>query len=331
MADLDPFFRDCLSTWHSPLAETPAHKDLFRLASRVVVWVAPADPTPVTPQQLRDSVGASLDSDESDASFAEAAASVSPDVIPLSELDEMVNSMPSLLTDVEPHEVLLTVVTTSMLRQSSDSLRKSAEHSSPSPSPSPAAVVPSAAAPAAVAPVSAAEAATIAPPVMKPIEHVARILDPIARFFETPEKHASIMAYVQQHVASPPHEPIEFSYDLFHKIMGAESKTARLFKVINQAIVMPGALYFRQHVAHGTMMKDYHGPDGWRIIVTLSKRVVNVTHLRREQALEPPTSPDFFWVEVRHRSGVVVVVVAGMPSIQPNHRCAVGGIVDVRC
>jgi hypothetical protein len=294
----DPLFTDCAAVWNTPHSKLPAHKDLCRLASRVVVWVSTATATSTTApvaaaevaaaaaatpllQQLRDSAGisttSSLDSDDEALDY---------------EIDELVNSLPSALPDVEPHAFLHALVTTSALRTSAEHALSMNPTPTPTSTPTPTPTsTPTTGLPPSNAAITTVTTCTVplsnatGQQPITPISHVARIVEPISRFFETPDKHTSIMAFINNALERTPKDLADFAWDLFNHVMGVDSKTATLFKAINQAMIMPATLHFRTLMANGMMLKDFQGPDGWRIIVSLSDRVVNITHLRREQSL----------------------------------------------
>jgi len=86
--------------------------------------------------------------------------------------------------------------------------------------------------------------------------------------------------------------------EAFRKVIGNDSKTARVFKATHQSILFPAILYLRQQVYGEALgsMKDVRRPDGWVIRIQLGDANF-VTHTRWEQAIAPPGSPEHFEVQ----------------------------------
>jgi len=85
--------------------------------------------------------------------------------------------------------------------------------------------------------------------------------------------------------------------ELFEKVVGVDSKTARVFKAIHQNILFVGVFELKDKVAMGTMTKDVRGPEGWRILVSFGQDSCSVTHTKREEALATAPKSEQFWFE----------------------------------
>eukprot|EP01094_Clydonella_sp_ATCC50884_P017110 TRINITY_DN2919_c0_g2_i1.p1 TRINITY_DN2919_c0_g2~~TRINITY_DN2919_c0_g2_i1.p1 ORF type:complete len:171 (-),score=28.28 TRINITY_DN2919_c0_g2_i1:248-760(-) len=75
------------------------------------------------------------------------------------------------------------------------------------------------------------------------------------------------------------------------------SPTVRTLKGVTQAVIVEATMIIKSVQPPELYTKDYPGSDGWRVLISISKGAVSVTHMRREEAQASPTSPDYFWIE----------------------------------
>jgi hypothetical protein len=92
--------------------------------------------------------------------------------------------------------------------------------------------------------------------------------------------------------------------ELFHSF-DDNCRTVRIFKMINQAALSLAVTALKVGVAsqpssippEGRMTKDVRTPDGWRISIILGQNEICISHIRKEQTLGPPFSPDHWEVK----------------------------------
>jgi len=91
---------------------------------------------------------------------------------------------------------------------------------------------------------------------------------------------------------------IEFAMaDLFHNVLGEDSKTTRVFKVIHQNALFVGCYELKTKITMNTFTKDVRGPEGWRILISFTKDTCTVTHYKREESLATAPPSEQFWFE----------------------------------
>ncbi|KAL6072742.1 DUF3305 domain-containing protein [Balamuthia mandrillaris] len=79
--------------------------------------------------------------------------------------------------------------------------------------------------------------------------------------------------------------------------VGSETRSAKLFKAINQSILFAGAYLIKLRVTKELMTKDVRAKEGWRVHVLLAPNAIVVTHVRREMSIGGPQKDDSFWFE----------------------------------
>jgi len=84
---------------------------------------------------------------------------------------------------------------------------------------------------------------------------------------------------------------------LFENVLGDDSKTTRVFKVIHQNALFAGCLELKTKVPMQTLTKDVRGPDGWKILISFSKDTICIDHVKREEALATAPETEKFWFE----------------------------------
>jgi len=85
--------------------------------------------------------------------------------------------------------------------------------------------------------------------------------------------------------------------DLFHNVIGEDSKTTRVFKVIHQNALFVGCFELKTKITMNTFTKDVRGPEGWRILISFTKETCTVTHYKREESLANAPPTEQFWFE----------------------------------
>jgi len=67
--------------------------------------------------------------------------------------------------------------------------------------------------------------------------------------------------------------------------IGEESKTAQLFKVINQAIIQPVCTSVKKMIFEliHSIPTDVRTPDGWKVFINFYPDHITVTHMRKEE------------------------------------------------
>jgi len=85
--------------------------------------------------------------------------------------------------------------------------------------------------------------------------------------------------------------------DVFGKIIGDDSKVARVFKAIHQNIIFAGCFQIKTKIPLRWMTKDVRGPEGWAIFIQINAGSVTITHRRREEALATAPPDEKFWFE----------------------------------
>ncbi|KAH3766550.1 hypothetical protein Pelo_1582 [Pelomyxa schiedti] len=84
--------------------------------------------------------------------------------------------------------------------------------------------------------------------------------------------------------------------ELFQEVLGATSKTARVFKAIHQNIIFIGVYALRAQLHNLPLTKDVRGKEGWRVHVGLNNQVITVNHTRREASCDANNKFWFEWV-----------------------------------
>lgn len=84
---------------------------------------------------------------------------------------------------------------------------------------------------------------------------------------------------------------------LFQNTIGLDSKTAKVFKTLTQAIIHTATFHIKANLKTDIMTGDVRGPDGWQIVVLFAHDVINITHRRREKSLDSLGPKHQFWYE----------------------------------
>ena len=134
----------------------------------------------------------------------------------------------------------------------------------------------------------------------KVVRQVALFLEPedqrdkILQAVEAFEKNAGDELDLQSHVR-----------ELFTAAFDENCRTVMIFKMINQAALSLAVTALKIGVTSCTstlgpdvrMTKDVRTPDGWRILIKLTPSEICISHIRKEQTLGKPISPDYWDVK----------------------------------
>eukprot|EP01127_Copromyxa_protea_P001815 TRINITY_DN11725_c0_g1_i1.p1 TRINITY_DN11725_c0_g1~~TRINITY_DN11725_c0_g1_i1.p1 ORF type:complete len:337 (+),score=35.43 TRINITY_DN11725_c0_g1_i1:220-1230(+) len=83
-----------------------------------------------------------------------------------------------------------------------------------------------------------------------------------------------------------------------YEAAGTNTKTFRLFKLIHQGVIMSLASQIKVVMLANTQAftKDVRTPDGWVIVVKITREYIHVSHRRKESSMLPGTSHfEFQW------------------------------------
>jgi len=86
---------------------------------------------------------------------------------------------------------------------------------------------------------------------------------------------------------------------LFERLIGIDSKTARVLKMVNQNILFVGCYELKTKVTMNVFTKDVRGPEGWKILISGTKDTISVSHFKREESLATVPPTEKFWFEWR--------------------------------
>jgi len=123
-----------------------------------------------------------------------------------------------------------------------------------------------------------------------------RVIGTVAHLMETEEKAEEIIGALEAHSNVPHLDLVLMCEDLF-RVIGAESKTAKIFRAIHQNVIFAGVYHLKTKVTPDIMTRDVSGPEGWRIYIIVHPQYVCVTHVRREQSLATSPADEKFWFE----------------------------------
>lgn len=68
-------------------------------------------------------------------------------------------------------------------------------------------------------------------------------------------------------------------------IVGEDSKTAKVLKLIHQNVILYCVSVLKDSVCSGILTKDVRTPNGWRVGIELTDNI-QVWHVRREQSVD---------------------------------------------
>jgi len=84
---------------------------------------------------------------------------------------------------------------------------------------------------------------------------------------------------------------------MFQKVIGVDSKTARVFKAIHQNIIFVAAFELKSKIKALQLTRDVRTKEGWKIQVLFHNNIVSISHRRREQSLAFAPSDEQYWFE----------------------------------
>jgi len=131
------------------------------------------------------------------------------------------------------------------------------------------------------------------------VAEVANVINAVASRLETKEDAARIANGLDNLLKQEKLGDMELELEeLFHKVIGVDSKTARIFKAVNQNIIFIAIFQLKSKVPMTTMTRDVREKNGWRIFITFAaSNTVAVTHRRREQSLATASPDEKYWFE----------------------------------
>eukprot|EP00299_Pterocystis_sp_00344_P012846 c6225_g1_i1.p1 GENE.c6225_g1_i1~~c6225_g1_i1.p1 ORF type:complete len:260 (-),score=35.74 c6225_g1_i1:72-761(-) len=92
-------------------------------------------------------------------------------------------------------------------------------------------------------------------------------------------------------------EPVTIAKEMF-AIVGVNSKTAKVFKQLNQGVVLAGMSRLKATVLRSHITKDVRTSDGWLIDIWLGEGKCEVRHTRKERSVNfqhPECHWDIVW------------------------------------
>jgi len=122
------------------------------------------------------------------------------------------------------------------------------------------------------------------------LEKTSWIISRVASVIENQRMEEKIKKIVYKKRASDSQLWLE---KVFEEI-GEDSKTAQLFKVVNQTIIQPVCTSVKKMIFEliHSIPTDVRTPDGWKVIIDFRKDNISVTHRRKEQI---PGKFSFTW------------------------------------
>jgi len=140
-------------------------------------------------------------------------------------------------------------------------------------------------------------------------DHIRTAIIEVARNLETKDHFQTIKKVVE---AAAFAGDLELEMRALFNIIGEESKTAKLFKVITQNVLFAGCVEIKKKIPMHTMTKDVRGPEGWKILVSFTQDTISVSHYRREQSLANAPETEQFWFGWR----LCIIFDKDMASVQ---------------
>jgi hypothetical protein len=126
---------------------------------------------------------------------------------------------------------------------------------------------------------------------------IRRVVNAIATELETPEQAAKIAAELSKPENDVYEGDMEILVEQLFNVIGHDSKTAKIFKTLTQAIIHTATYHIKTKIKTDIMTGDVRGPDGWQIVVLFANDVINITHRRREKSLDSLGPKHQFWYE----------------------------------
>jgi len=116
---------------------------------------------------------------------------------------------------------------------------------------------------------------------MDALERTSFIISTVANFIENPPMNEKITKIVYEKRISDSQLWLEKVFDE----IGQDSKTAQLFKVVNQTIIQPVCTNVKKMIFEliHAIPTDVRTPDGWKVIITFHPENISVTHERKEE------------------------------------------------
>jgi hypothetical protein len=115
----------------------------------------------------------------------------------------------------------------------------------------------------------------------------------IAQFLEDEETALKIHPQLQQLVLASSHETDDLQFitkQILEEIIGMSSRTARVVRMINQAVILEGMIVLRSSCQRSGVLqycRDLHESRGWQVQVRLSPTAVSIAHCRQERCGNP--------------------------------------------
>lgn len=119
------------------------------------------------------------------------------------------------------------------------------------------------------------------------LEVIQQVIVKVAQHMEDKAKLKQIQEGLEEMVRANYTGDMELSMSsLFAESIGQDSKTARVFKMINQSVIFIPIIILKTEITKSHVMtKDDTSPDGWKIRIVIEPDTVTITHSRRELPL----------------------------------------------
>jgi len=142
------------------------------------------------------------------------------------------------------------------------------------------------------------EQSTADPTVSKTWRQIKKAILGVAANVEDEERYLSIAIGLEQFGSYSGELELEMR-KLFETVIGVDSKTSKVFKVIHQNTLFVGCLELKTKIPMHTLTKDVRGPEGWKILISFTRDTCTIAHIKREESLATAPDTEKFWFEWR--------------------------------
>ena len=129
---------------------------------------------------------------------------------------------------------------------------------------------------------------------------ISNVVLAVAEHLESPDTVARTREHFHRVALTlAPHTDLEAPLsDVLNQTLGLGSHTFAVFRATHQSILFPAVYSLKTNLyTQVGAMKDVRRHDGWQVEIYIGDGRVWITHVRREQSMEPEDSPTHFEVE----------------------------------
>lgn len=138
--------------------------------------------------------------------------------------------------------------------------------------------------------------------------YLAKVLKKVLIHLEPVDQHMELIKAVDTFESSAQDTlDLQKSVKELFSHFDENGRTVKIFKLINQAALSSAVTALKLSIAlnqsslssESRMTKDVRTMEGWRIVIKITTKEICVSHIRKEQTLGKPMSPDYWDVKWR--------------------------------